>query len=252
MEKSTVEKLNVEIHPVREEMGKAAAERCAGLIRKIAAEKGTVSMIFAAAPSQNDLLESLRNIPDIPWQAVTAFHMDEYIGLPAGAPQLFSSYLKEHLFNHVQCREVHYINAAAPDVDAETKRYSDLLRSFPVDIVCMGIGENGHIAFNDPPVADFSDPVLIKTVTLDEKSRVQQVHDGCFPNIDSVPKNALTLTIPALVSAQHLLCVVPTRLKAQAVNAMLTQDVSTDCPASVLRRHGSAYLYLDRESASLL
>ena len=253
MMKSVVyDSLRVEIHDDRKSMGNSAAERTAGLIRAVAGRKGSVNMIFAAAPSQNDLLAALCGMSDIPWDKVNALHMDEYLGLGSDAPQRFANYLKEHLFNHVECREVNFIDTAASDSDSEIGRYSDLLKKYPPDIVCLGIGENGHIAFNDPPVADFKDPALVKAIELDEVSRIQQVHDGCFDSLDKVPRRALTLTVPALFSGVNMVCVVPTKYKAEAVRRMLTGEISTECPASILRNHSSATLYLDNESSALL
>ena len=252
MQQREYDQLKVEIHQNREDMGLAAARRTAELIRKIAREKGRVNMIFAAAPSQNEVLKSLRETADIPWEKVNALHMDEYLGLDERAPQRFSNYLQDHIFKFISCGSVHFINTAASQSEEEIRRYSDLLENFPPDIVCMGVGENGHIAFNDPPDADFNDPFFVKEIQLDEKSRIQQVHDGCFAKLDDVPRRALTLTVPALFSGKHLICAVPTKFKAAAVKAMLSEDISPDCPASILRKHEDAVLYLDRESASLI
>ena len=178
--------------------------------------------------------------------------MDEYIGLQADAPQGFGNFLRRNLFDRVPFKTVNTIDSTAADPEAECRRYADLLQEYPCDIVCMGIGENGHIAFNDPPVAEFDDPAAVKVVALDEVCRNQQVHDGCFADIGQVPTHALTLTVPTLAGAKHHLCIVPAPTKAKAVRDTLEGPVSTACPASILRTCPGAVLYLERESAQLL
>lgn len=247
-----VDQLKIEIHPHRESMGWAAARSVAQEIRVRLHRQEHVSMIFASAPSQEEFLAALAVQPGLDWRRVIAFHMDEYVGLPVDAPQNFGRFLWERLFKRVKPGLVHYLDGNAPDLDEESARYGDLLRCCPPDITCAGVGENGHLAFNDPPVADFEDDVLVKVVQLAEQSRQQQVKEGCFPALRDVPKLAITLTIPALFSAPNFSCVVPFRSKAQAVRQMLTGPVSTDCPASILRRHSDATLYLDAESSSHL
>ncbi len=242
--------LNVVIAEDARRMGELAAQDIYAAIMELLSKKEKINMIFAAAPSQNTTLEALLK-KDIPWERIRAFHMDEYIGLPEGSTASFGSYLREHLFDKVPFESVHYINAFGTDRAAECARYSELLRKYPVDIVCLGIGENGHIAFNDPPVADFSDPYLVKEVKLDERCRLQQVHDGCFACIDDVPQYALTLTVPALTAAERMFCVVPYATKAAAVKEMLTTThIDEHCPATILRRHSGATLYCDQESAA--
>ena len=228
-------------------MGDAAGKAVEAKILELLNWQGEVRMVFAAAPSQNDLLSYLRHSKSIRWNMVVAFHMDEYVGLPAGAPQLFSSYLKTHLFEHVKLKEVHFIDGNGGE--KEMQKYAALLEEKPIDIVCLGIGENGHIAFNDPPVADFEDPRTVKEVELDHACRQQQVNDGCFPRIEDVPSHAITLTIPALMAGQQLYCVVPGKTKRQAVAATLTGPLSTDCPATILRKHPNCTLYLDEDSS---
>lgn len=244
--------LRVNVYKSREEMGRAAAREIKACILTLLEKQKTVNMIFAAAPSQNEVLAALAGDAEIPWKRVNAFHMDEYIGLSADAPQAFGNFLKDHIFGLVGFGSVNYINAAAPDAERECERYAALLGRYPTDIVVMGIGENGHIAFNDPPVADFSDPKAVKPVTLDEICRNQQVNDGCFGSIDDVPKTAITLTVPTLLSGKHLFCIVPARTKAEAVRRTVWGEISEACPASILRRHASAVLYLDPESSALL
>ncbi|MBO4217166.1 MAG: 6-phosphogluconolactonase, partial [Clostridia bacterium] len=216
MKEFTKDKLKVRIFGTRGEMGEAAAADVCACIKKLLSEKDEINMIFAAAPSQDDLLSSLVK-KDIEWGRINAFHMDEYLGLPEGAEQSFGSYLKEHIFGLVKFRSVNYINASAEDKEAECARYSALLEKYPVDVVCLGIGENGHIAFNDPHIARFDDEKRVKIADLDEKCRMQQVHDGCFAKFDDVPEYALTLTVPSLTRARYMFCVVPTDKKAEAV-----------------------------------
>ena len=246
-----IDNLQVSISVTREEMGKVASKDIVKIIKEIISKKGEVNMIFAAAPSQNDVLSELV-LSDADWSKVNAFHMDEYLGLSSFAPQRFSNFLCEHIFNHLPFKSVNLIDCSNPSAEDECERYSNLLKQFPVDIVLLGIGENGHIAFNDPCVADFNDKVLVKQVVLDEVCRQQQVNDKCFDNISEVPKRALTLTIPALFRAKYMFCVVPAKTKAWAVKETLTGIIDEHCPASILRRHNHAVLYLDRDSASML
>ncbi len=248
LKKFAADRLNVEVYDSRDAMGRAAAAAAGECLRKLLAEKETVNVIFAAAPSQNETLHYLTHEQGIDWSRVNAFHMDEYIGLPAGAPQAFGNYLNEHIFSKVPFNNIYYIDAQATDAQAECARYSALLREYPVDIVCLGIGENGHIAFNDPWVADFNDPALVKPVPLDAVCRQQQVNDGCFASIDQVPTHALTLTIPALASAGHLFCTVPAATKAWAVAQTVSAEVSEKIPATVMRNHQDATLYCDPDS----
>jgi glucosamine-6-phosphate deaminase len=243
------DRLNVRIYESRSEMGKAAGTDVAQAIRKVLAEKEECNMIFAAAPSQNDMLEILKD-EKLPWERINAFHMDEYIGLPADAPQGFGNFLKNALFHKVNFKQVFYLNGQAADYEKESRRYAKLLSIYPTDIVCMGIGENGHIAFNDPHVADFSDPEIAKVVTLDHMCRMQQVNDGCFKTIEEVPVNALTLTIPTLIRAPYVFCVVPAAKKANAVEQTVFGEITEHCPASILRSKENAMLYLDLDSAA--
>ena len=244
--------LKVNVYPSRADMGKAAADDISAKIRELLSIKEEISMIFAAAPSQNEVLAALVADPSIEWERINAYHMDEYIGLDSSAPQCFGNFLDAHIFGLVPFKSVNYIKSDAIDPDAESVRYSSLLSATKIDIVVMGIGENGHIAFNDPPVADFNDEKLVKPVKLDEVCRNQQVNDGCFAKIDDVPKYAITLTVPMLVSAPNLFCIVPAPTKAWAVKETLTSSIDEHCPASVLRTREGAMLYLDPDSASLL
>ena len=241
-----VDQLQVKTFQTRKQMGRAAGQAAAKAIAKTIAHQGTARVIFAAAPSQNETLASLIADTSVDWSKVTAFHMDEYIGLSEDAPQRFSHYLKERVFDRLPLAAVHLLGMQPPESDCEY--YANLLAEKPIDVVCLGIGENGHIAFNDPPVADFSDPQLVKIVTLDLPCRQQQVNDGCFPNIDAVPKTAVTLTIPALMRGATLICTVPGPTKRDAVRATLHDEISTRCPATILRMHENCTLYLDADS----
>lgn len=243
-------KLQYAVYADRNAMGRAAAEKARDIILACQASQPAVRIIFASAPSQNEFLQHLQSFHEIDWSKVTAFHMDEYIGLPPGAPQAFSHYIQAHLFDAVKPAATCFIRAHATDSEAECRRYSALLNAAPIDLVCLGVGENGHIAFNDPWVADFNDPAIVKRVQLDEQCRQQQVNDGCFTRTDDVPLYALTLTIPALFSARHMVCVVPAATKRRAVCAMINDTISEDLPATILRRHNSAFLYLDPDSGA--
>jgi glucosamine-6-phosphate deaminase len=243
--------LRVEVCDTRAGMGAAAAAQVAGRINQILENQAFVNIVFAAAPSQNEFLQALQTAA-VDWRRVRAFHMDEYIGLDRDATQGFGHYLRQRLFDKVHLAEVYYLDGNAADTEQECRRYGALLQQFPTDIVCMGIGENGHIAFNDPPVADFSDPFLVKPVELDPLCRQQQVNDGCFSALDAVPLRALTLTIPALMAAGFLYCIVPGSSKATAVFNTLNKEIKEEYPATIIRTHPHAVLFLDKASAQLL
>ena len=196
------EEMTVRVFDNRANMGAAAAGEAAQLIRAAAAEKEVVNIIFAAAPSQNEFLEALCAMKDLPWERINAFHMDDYIGLPADAPQGFANFLRRAIFDRLPFREVFYLNGQNPDPEAECERYTKVLQDHPTDIIFLGIGENGHIAFNDPPVADFNDPKDVKVVELEARCRQQQVNDGCFAKLEDVPTHAYTLTIPLMMRAK--------------------------------------------------
>ena len=230
-----VDQLSVSVAATAAEAGRAAGEHIAGLLRQFTAA-GRVRVIFAAAPSQADMLSVLRDAPGIDWAQVDAFQMDEYVGLAADAPQRFGNWLRHHLFNHVPVT-FHPLGSATA--------YASLLGRDPVDLVCLGIGENGHLAFNDPPLARFDDDLDVRTVTLDETSRVQQVHDGLFDVLAQVPTEAITLTIPRLMASRHIVGVACGPHKAVAVQRSLIGDIDASCPATALRRHGDAVLYTD-------
>jgi glucosamine-6-phosphate deaminase len=238
---------SVEIHRDRKIMGKAAGQKAESFIIECLKKKKEVRIIAAAAPSQNEILRYLASSKCIDWSRVTAFHMDEYIGLSEDAPQGFGNFLRRMLFEQVSFKKVHYLRGN--EVPAEVcARYTDLLKKAPVDVLLCGIGENGHLAFNDPPVANFSDPFWVKTVNLDSVCRNQQVHDGCFDSLKKVPKQAFTLTLPVLMSASHVVCTIPGAAKAAAATRMILGPVETKCPASILRLHPSCAIFMDTES----
>ncbi|RBL91464.1 glucosamine-6-phosphate deaminase [Chitinophaga flava] len=241
--------LEVQIHPSRIVMGVVAADKVATRIWQLLKEQPFVNIIFAAAPSQQEFLEALILQPGIEWERVNAFHMDEYVGLAADAPQGFGNFLKERIFSRLPFREVFYLDGNAVDTASECSRYAALLQAYPPDIVNMGIGENTHIAFNDPHVADFNDPALVKVVDLDEACRQQQVNDGCFSNITLVPRYALTLTVPALMRGRYIYCMVPGKNKAAAVKHTVHGAIQEQYPSTALRRHPAAILFLDSDSA---
>ncbi len=244
-----VENLPVYIFETREEMGVQAAADAAKIINAVIAKNGVANVVFAAAPSQNDLLENLLK-QDIDWTKVRGFHQDEYIGIDENEPAGFGLWLRRAIFDKVPFMELHYLLCDADQADAKCAEYTELLKKYPIDLIFLGIGENGHLAFNDPAVADFNDPKMIKVVELDDVCRQQQVNDGCFPTLNDVPKQAMSLTMSFIMSVPHAICVVPTDRKANAVYGATRGPVTTDCPASILRRHTSAGLYLDKDSAS--
>lgn len=240
-------RLVTQVYETRRESGIAAAKAAAAAIRTVLQEKDFANVIFAAAPSQNEMLEALLE-EDVAFERINAFHMDEYVGLSREDPPSFARYLTDHLFAKAPFHSVSLIPARQPRETA-CQEYAGLLKKNPPDLVCMGIGENGHIAFNDPPAADFKDPEMMKVVQLDDICRQQQVNDKCFSAIDLVPKFALTLTVPALMGAKYLVCTVPGPTKAAAVKAMLHGTIGEHCPATALRLHGHAEMFLDADSA---
>lgn len=246
------DELTVRVFDNRANMGLEAAKEASGWINEVIKEKGEVNIIFAAAPSQNDFLASLIK-EDVDWTKVNAFHMDEYIGLSEDAPQGFANFLRRAIFDLVPFKAVYCINGQNESPEAECKRYEKLLLSHPVDIIFMGIGENGHIAFNDPGVAKFDDPENVKIAKLDEVCRNQQVNDGCFASIDLVPTHAYTLTVPVMMRAPKMMLVVPTVLKAKAIRDTVLGPVDEMVPASIVRTHkGGATLYTDEAGAALI
>ncbi|MDD4011995.1 MAG: glucosamine-6-phosphate deaminase [Sphaerochaetaceae bacterium] len=246
------DQLQVRIFDTRKAMGDCAGQEIAQCLRELLKEKKTVNVMFAAAPSQNETLAALIDAKGIDWARINAFHMDEYVGISPSHSASFCNFLNRAIFTKKPFASVNLINASAPDKDAEARRYAGLLESHKLDVCILGIGENGHIAFNDPSVADFNDPKGVKIVKLEEVCRMQQVHDKCFSSLEEVPQYAYTVTIPALLKASHMFCSAPAATKAQAAKAMLEGSISESCPASVLRRHSDARLYLDKDSGALV
>lgn len=245
-----VEALRVSQYRTNEELGVGAAAAAASTLRRAVEERGTANMILASGNSQLTFLEALRADGSVDWSRVTVFHMDEYIGIAPNHPASFPLFLRRHFLDYVRPRAFYPITGAG-DAEATCRAYEALLRSHPVDLCALGIGENGHLAFNDPPFADFDDPAWVKVVKLDDASRRQQVGEGHFASLDQVPTQAITLTIPALLAAKRLLAIVPEARKAQAVARALHGPITEDCPASILRRAPHAHLFLDQASAAL-
>ena len=248
----SVEKLPVEVYPTNLALGQAAALRAVEILKSAIAERGQANLVLATGNSQLTFLQALSQLPGVDWSKVSVFHMDEYAGMQPDHPASFRRFLREKIIDSVQPAAFHGIAGDADDLQAECSRYATLLQDHPADLCCLGIGENGHLAFNDPPYANFSDPARVKIVQLDDKSRRQQVGEGHFPSLESVPTHALTMTIPALLAAKAMLCIVPEARKAQAVRSALTGPLTETCPASLLRKASHCRLYLDAESAGQL
>lgn len=248
----TVDSLAVRIYKTQNEMAAAAAKTAHDILLATLAAKNSAAVILASATSQILFLDYLTLYQDIDWSRITLFHMDEYLGISPDHPASFRRFLRERVESRVNPSVFHYIQGDADEPLKECQRYTSLLSQQPIDLCCLGIGENGHIAFNDPPVADFSDPFTIKLVKLDTACRLQQVGEGCFPTIDAVPQYAYTLTIPTLCSAKKMVCVVPEKRKANAVRNALKGPINPACPASILRQQKHCTLFLDTESAALL
>lgn len=248
------ENLTVKVYETRALMGEGAATTISKKIAELLEKKEVINIVFAAAPSQNEFLEALIKKP-VKWERINAFHMDEYVGLDEGAPQLFGNFLKERIFGKVQFRNTFYLNGSATDLDQECERYTELLKQYPTDIVFLGIGENTHVAFNDPHVADFNDPVMVKIVDLDEKNRWQQVDPddpSCFDYIEEVPTYAITLTVPALFESDYAYAIAPGEKKADAIYHTLTDEIQEKYPSTIFRKHRNAALFIDEKSAAKL
>lgn len=243
--------LNVKVYDTRANMGLEAGKEAGEALRALLAKKDVVNIIFAAAPSQNEFLAALAEEPGIDWNRVHAYHMDEYVELPADHPAGFGNFLDRAIWSKVPCGEVHKIGC---DKTAEQAiaDYDVLLKGVHFDLLFAGIGENGHIAFNDPGEADFNDKALIKKVALDDVCRMQQVHDGCFATIDDVPKYALSLTCPMLMSCDKAFVIVPAPAKANAVKATVNAPINEDVPATIFRTHKDATLYVDSDSGKYI
>ena len=247
-----VDKLPVELYASNDELGQAAANKAQQILKKAINQKGFANLILATGNSQLTFLKALRILEGIEWQKVRIFHMDEYIGIDPSHPASFPLFLENHFLQFTKPGHFHPIPSVPSDVSSACKTYEALIRQHPADLVAMGWGENGHIAFNDPPDAHFDDPHWVKVVDLAEESRLQQVGEGHFTSLNKVPKQAITLTIPALLAPVHILCIVPEARKASAVKACLSKPVEESRPGSILRTISHATLLLDQDSASLL
>jgi glucosamine-6-phosphate deaminase len=244
--------LRVRAFATEQEMAAAAAGDAASVVHDAIAARGVANVMFATGNSQLAFIAALVASDGVDWSRLVAFHMDEYVGVGPDQPVSFAGYIRDRIVDVVHPKAAHYVDGVAPDADAECRRYATLLRENPLDLCCMGIGENGHLAFNDPPVADFDDPLDVKVVELDGACRRQQVGEGHFPTVADVPTHAITVTIPALLRARRVLVIAPEARKAEPVRAALTGPISTACPASILRRQAHATLYLDGDSAALV
>ncbi len=245
-----VDQLPVSVYTTNEELGRAAAGQASEAIQRAVAQKGSANIIIATGNSQMTFLTALRQERAIPWDKVNVFHMDEYIGIDQDHPASFPRFLREHLLKYVNPRAFYPVSGDPRQIETTIANYAQALREHPADLCACGYGENGHLAFNDPPFADFDDPVLAKVVRLAEASRRQQVGEGHFRTLAEVPTHAITLTIPALLAARAVLCIVPEARKANAVHQALRGPVSEDCPGSILRRMPHAHLFLDKDSAA--
>ena len=242
----------VRVHRDPKELARAAADEAAAVLRVAVTARGVAHAMFATGNSQLAFVHALVNeTARVPWSDVVVFHMDEYVGVGADHPSGFQHWIRTRIADPARPKAAFYVDGLR-DAGAECERYAALLRRHPLDLCCLGIGENGHLAFNDPPVADFSDPLDVKVVTLDAACRAQQVNEGHFPDLDAVPAEAITVTIPALLRAARVLAVVPEGRKAQPVQAALTGPIATSCPASVLRTVSHATIHLEPGSARLL
>jgi glucosamine-6-phosphate deaminase len=244
--------LNVEVHESAEAMAKAAAESAAEHLQALTAQNETVAVIFAAGASQIATLRVLTSIPDLPWDKVVGFHMDEYLGISDQHPASFQRYLRERLESKVKMHQFYGLDGTTGDPEETCQKYAELLHEYSPQLCLLGIGENGHFAFNDPAEADFQDPLDVRIVSLDEQCRQQQVNERWFRNFAEVPSRAMTLTVPALVRVPRLIASVPGERKAHIVYRTLTEEISTRCPATILRNHTNATVYLDPDSAAEL
>ncbi|PIZ14091.1 MAG: glucosamine-6-phosphate deaminase [Elusimicrobia bacterium CG_4_10_14_0_8_um_filter_37_32] len=248
----TADKLKVAIYPNRLSMGMASASALVSEIKNVARRKKEVNIMFASAPSQNEVLDALIAYRDVPWNKMNCFHMDEYLGLDEKHPQSFRRFLLEKVFTKIQPKSLHLIKGEAKNPEEECRRYARLLENYPLDILQGGIGLVPHIAFNDPENADFNDSYLVKIVKLQKESRIQQVKDGCFRSLKEVPKSAITVTVPPLIKAKYVSLVVPSAQKARAVEMTIFNKIDSFTPAAIMRVHNNAIMFLEPDSSALL
>ncbi len=243
--------LRVEIYPELTDLVSNLVDRIQRYLQTVIEQQGSAAIILASGSSQIQLLKTLTGQSDLDWSKVTCFHLDEYLGISAEHPASFQRYMQELVAEQVSLHKFHYLNSASLEPIAECRRYGKLLAAQPIDLCLLGIGDNGHIAFNDPLVADFTDPDPVKIVKLAEKSRQQQVDVGFFPDISAVPQYAMTLTIPSICRARQIYCVATGQRKAAIVQNFLTAPVAQQLPVTILRQQPTATLYLDTAAASL-
>ena len=251
VQERTVDALQVRVFRDADALARTAAADAAATLRAAIGARGSANAMFASGNSQLRFLHALAHVEGVDWAQVVGFHMDEYVGVGNDHPASFHRYMQEQVARPLRVGDFHYLDGTTDPVE-EAAQYAALLRQFPIDVCCLGIGENGHLAFNDPPVAEFDDPLDVKVVTLDDSCRRQQVGEGHFATIDDVPARAITVTIPALLRAERVLAIVPEGRKREPVRRALIEQISPACPASILRRAPHATLYLDRDSSSLL
>jgi glucosamine-6-phosphate deaminase len=245
-----VEKIKVEVHPSREAAGAAAAHAAADALQRLAATRKSFGVIFATGASQIETLKALTAIPGLPWNQVVGFHMDDYVGLPLDHPASFRGYLEEKLTQKVQMHSFSHVDGLAPDPEKTCRDYAEQLRAADPQLCLLGIGENGHLAFNDPGEADFNDPLDVKIVHLDEPCRQQQASEGWFKTVDEIPKTAITLTMPTLFRVPKLILSVVGPRKAAVIRRTFEDPITTTCPSTILRTHPDATIYMDREAAA--
>ncbi|MGN6530130.1 MAG: glucosamine-6-phosphate deaminase [Ginsengibacter sp.] len=243
------DKLEVRIYELENEMGNASAVLAAAYLNSAIEKQGFANLILATGTSQFSFLEALKH-QKTDWNKITVFHLDEYVGITKDHPASFRRYLIDRILKFVKPNKYYLLEGDAKDISGKIKEYENLLQQYPIDLACIGIGENGHIAFNDPPVADFNDPQIVKMVELDQDCRKQQFNEGWFSSLEEVPGMAITLTIPAIMNCKTIICNVPGNRKAEAVNSTLNGPVDTKCPATILRTHPNAILFLDAPALS--
>jgi glucosamine-6-phosphate deaminase len=247
-----VDSLLVQVYHSEADMAQDVAEIAHQYLQYVLKWQQTATVLLATGNSQIKFLQALLGLGKIDWSRIICFHLDEYLGISAENPASFRHYLRQRVENLVLPKQFHYIEGDSLQPLMECDRYSKLLQAQPIDLCCLGLGENGHIAFNEPAVANFQDPYKVKLVKLDQANRQQQFHQGHFPTMESVPQYAFTVTIPTICAAKQIICLAPEKRKAKVVKEMLQGSISTDCPASFLRHQPQATLFLDGDAASLL
>ncbi len=247
-----VDELMVQIYKTDAEMAQEVAEIVHQYLQNLLQQQKTAAVLLATGNSQLKFLDALISLGGVDWSRIILFHLDEYLGISAEHSASFRRYLRERVEQRVNPLQFHYIEGDALQPLAECDRYTKLLQAQPIDLCCLGVGENGHLAFNDPSVANFHDPDSVKLVKLDTVNRQQQVNTGNFANVENVPQYAFTVTIPLICAAKKIICLAPELRKANVVKQMLHSAITTDCPVSILRQQPQATLFLDVNSASLL